>query len=363
MKKMLKKLMKNERGFALPLVLVLLLLGGLIISPLLGYVSTGLRVGKSNENLMERLYAADAGVEDALWYLITDNITVPDGGSASLPESTINSKTVNVTIKDKSKLVYEITSVATDASGSNTNLEVYVKNIDYSGLLNNLATSLEEITWKNNTNISGNISDNYSEEDWPIADLLMDFYLSSVNTSDPYLSDTIDVADFDTIGPVYRDGDLTIINTGIADDTLTLTGTIYVTGKIQIGTTNKAFTLNLNGQTIFSEDPIKQEDAGGEAIGVGGKSTFTGSGCIIAVGYINFQPNMNTNPGDFIFIMSIEDVVWFHPNGDFYGSIAGSVSVDLFQGDFVWVDWHGKGINFPTEEIKLFDILAWQVSP
>lgn len=62
------KLIRDEKGQALLLVLILILLGSLIIAPLLAYMSTGLKVGKEVfEEKMYLSYAADAGVEDALW--------------------------------------------------------------------------------------------------------------------------------------------------------------------------------------------------------------------------------------------------------------------------------------------------------
>jgi len=72
MKKILNKLIRNEEGQALILALILLVVGGLIIAPLLGFMSTGLIAGQVFEKKMDGLYAADAGVEDALWKLIND---------------------------------------------------------------------------------------------------------------------------------------------------------------------------------------------------------------------------------------------------------------------------------------------------
>jgi len=69
--KLLKKINKKESGQALILVLVLMLVGALIITPLLGFMSTGLMVGQVFEEKMDRLYAADAGVEDAIYNIIT----------------------------------------------------------------------------------------------------------------------------------------------------------------------------------------------------------------------------------------------------------------------------------------------------
>jgi hypothetical protein len=55
-------------------VLLLLVLGFLVIPPLLGLMSTGLTAGKMHEERAQRYYAADAGVEDALWQIKNDRL-------------------------------------------------------------------------------------------------------------------------------------------------------------------------------------------------------------------------------------------------------------------------------------------------
>lgn len=65
-----KKLINGEKGQALIIVLVMMLFGSLILAPALSHVGTGLKAGEYvYEERMELLYAADAGVEDALWQL------------------------------------------------------------------------------------------------------------------------------------------------------------------------------------------------------------------------------------------------------------------------------------------------------
>jgi hypothetical protein len=66
MKSGVKRLIRDEKG-QLNIVLILLIVGGLIITPLLGLMGTGLLTGEAYEDTMHALYAADAGVEDALW--------------------------------------------------------------------------------------------------------------------------------------------------------------------------------------------------------------------------------------------------------------------------------------------------------
>jgi hypothetical protein len=64
-----KRLMGGEKGQALPLVLALLVLGGLTIASTLGYTNTNLNSSRIIREDVKGVYAADAGVEDTLWLL------------------------------------------------------------------------------------------------------------------------------------------------------------------------------------------------------------------------------------------------------------------------------------------------------
>jgi len=74
MKKILNKLIRNAEGQALPMVLILMAVGGLIIAPLLSYTSSGLKTGQVYEEISDEFYAADGGVEDGLWQIKYDNL-------------------------------------------------------------------------------------------------------------------------------------------------------------------------------------------------------------------------------------------------------------------------------------------------
>lgn len=74
MKRILKKLLRTEKGQALPMVLILMAVSGLIIAPLLSYMSSGLKVGKAYEKMADEFYAADAGIEDGLWQINSNNL-------------------------------------------------------------------------------------------------------------------------------------------------------------------------------------------------------------------------------------------------------------------------------------------------
>jgi len=96
MKKRLIRAIKSESGQALPIVLVLLLLGGLLIAPSLSYASTSLNAGQIVEKNVNGLYAADAGIEHALWSIKND--AVPAQQPYPLPEENINQMRVAVDI-------------------------------------------------------------------------------------------------------------------------------------------------------------------------------------------------------------------------------------------------------------------------
>lgn len=69
MLKFLRHIVDSEKGQVLPIVLALLALGGLTIVPALNYAATGLNSSRTIEKGVNGLYAAEAGVEDALWCL------------------------------------------------------------------------------------------------------------------------------------------------------------------------------------------------------------------------------------------------------------------------------------------------------
>lgn len=99
----MKKMNKRESGQALILVLILLVVGGLIIAPLLAFVSSGLRAGQVYEDKTDELYAADAGVEDAIYNILYPDApfydSLRENGSHSYTlTQEVNSLPVNVTV-------------------------------------------------------------------------------------------------------------------------------------------------------------------------------------------------------------------------------------------------------------------------
>jgi hypothetical protein len=100
---------KDENGAAMLLAMVLLIVGALIFTPLLGLMTTGLMAGETYEGKTAELYAADAGVEDALWQIKNDQVAVifPDydaydyyGQWSYNLSDHVNNRAVNVAIQN-----------------------------------------------------------------------------------------------------------------------------------------------------------------------------------------------------------------------------------------------------------------------
>jgi len=404
MKTIVKRLARDEKGASLVMVLILLLISGLIIGPLLSYMGTGLITGEVYERRTAELYAADAGVEDAIW-----KIQHP-GEAGYLPCSPgnpprvytitdINGKSVQVTIEYQDGGSFKITSIAaTDDGGgtaaiTGTQIDAYITPLssNYTGILDNVITSRNDIDYPNNpsqydiTYPEGHGPVEYYGGLWPTPEDLAQFYWEDVKDATHYYGDTeidlkgnscppgpIYINDEENnswpsgLGPLSINGTLDITNSKTTDPppTLTLTGTVYITGDTLIKP-NKEMTLDLNGQTIF----VESSTVGTPALWIGGgKITILGPGCIIAVGDVYFEPNIPVGMTDPIFIMSVSGETLLQPGGDFYGAIAGSVEVDLQPGTSLNYPEAGFGddINFPGfgEPTQLvYSIYSWDVIP
>ena len=392
MKTVMKGVIKDEKGAALALALVLLVVGGLVLAPLLGLMGTGLLAGQVYEEKMDLYYAADAGVEDAIWKIHGD---VPDSYPYVYPEPlVVNDNSVDITIfrQDldptcREQLSYQILSTSTSTDGSSKTIDAHlsVSYMDLSALLDNAIVSNDTITLKGDTVVNGDIwlpdeEDLYvdshvtingtvkDEDDvsivWPTAEQFSSYYMEDVEGAyDP--GSFIDIKDLNpkTIGPWFREGSLEVDNTG-DPDTLVLEDTIYVIGNLgftQPGASHN-YTINLNGQTIF---------VGGDFTLASTSISIFGSGCIIAVGDINFQPNIVGDGDDFVLVMSITGETFFHPSGDFTGCIVGDTHVQLQPGCTIdWISPEGKGLDVPLgvgDDDRLppvtgMQILSWEIS-
>ena len=102
---------KGEKGQALILVLIMVTIGSLIIVSLLGFIGTGSKSGTVSLKKTNELYAADAGIQDAVWQIKYDHILNFTSPSAYSPYdfstvwtdpsvTTINGQNVTATIQN-----------------------------------------------------------------------------------------------------------------------------------------------------------------------------------------------------------------------------------------------------------------------
>ena len=321
------KLLKNgQSGQALIMALILLVLGSLLVVPILNLAATSLNYHRVVQRHTLETYAADSGVEYALCELGND----PEGYQTNpLQDSFIvTDRTVDVTAEHLGDDIYKITSIATTDSNSSTTIESYVHISPYPAFFNNAITSKGDIEIQPGAVVDGDIQyegelDNKGTitgeeieatvENWPTADGLSNFYwvddvisgssidISSGTEAAPYL-----------IGPGHTTGDLTITGSGVA----ALDGTLYVQGSL---TFQPGTGIKLNEETIYAEVDITMQPG----------TDLWGPGCVIAVGDVKFQPHLGTGEEAFILVMSVEGEVQFQPENDFYGSLAGNVTVNL----------------------------------
>jgi hypothetical protein len=418
-----RKLRGNEKGQALVLAVILLGLGALMLTPLLAFMSTGLSAGKVFEVKTEELYAADAGVEDAVWEInnLGQGITgTTEGGrvvSGQLPPyhnwdtdgdgdidnddetyyfvdysiDNVNGIIVEVHMQWIQIGVYRVLSTA-----EGTTVEAFITSVysDYTGITDSVITSPSGYTLLGGPTMvePGEGEEHGPNGDydgpWPTAEGLSLYYSIFVDKDNPYDYVEIDLNDeatfdydFITIDPVdsniihigstYVDGDFYVHNSSNTGKTLILDGTLYVTGITELGCP-KDWALDLNGNTIYVESDVTGGGASGTALWIDSGVTLktsTGAGCIIAIGDINFAPHMDSGPGEYILILSVIGQTWMHPVGDFYGTLAGNSEVFIQNGQAHWSDpdIDGDGIpdvNFPggSGATMVFGVLSWKIS-
>ena len=419
MKTNTRRFARDEKGAALILAIILLLVSGLIAAPLLAHMGTGVLAGEVYETRTAELYAADAGVEDALWKIQNGatNLTVCHD-ELSYNISDVNGKLVEVTITlmtimDDLPFQYRVVSTAT-ADGSGTQVEAYVSaDIRYCSILDHLVTIhrdldeagvelLEKDLAKLNIpcpeecdecDKCGKAYDYYSdayqsipkkcrgciavynfpEAGWPIASALSARYLNDVTGAEHWASTILDLERGDvTLPALYVGGTLKISNSNNKNiRSLALNGTLYITGDTEIGmdgggATKPNLPIDLRGNTIF----IVSNSMGGghEALKLGPWCTINGPGAIIAVGDVYFQPNqMVGSDQEPALVLSVSGTTRIQPGAAFTGAIAGELDVNLQSGGAnIAYPAGGLGpVNFPSpfESRRTYSLVSWEASP
>ena len=384
---------RGKKGQVLLLALMIMFVGAIILTGLFQYLGTSLLLATRGEENAVNYYAADSGIEDALYSLMNNQSYEQRDYPLNYSNSGMNNRVVNVSIVNNPEglgnTTYKVTSTAThNKSGESTIIESYVRAtpIKFWEFGKDAITSNCSVTIQKGTNplVNGSVTyvcdgglvcpgdqcppdpqpgdppcchilppslphqDADGIDWWPETWAIKEYFKDQVENGAHITADEtgvvrINMADpsYASLGPLYVDGNLELYSSVDLAST-SLAGVVYVTGDLTIND-NTRFTLNLSNQVIF----VENEDAIiGDSIGTGHadvliesevKKTgawtkgiaFAGSGAIFAIGDIWFQPKMSTSPEEFLFVMSLEGWVNIQPGGNFFGSIAGNVHVDI----------------------------------
>jgi hypothetical protein len=156
MNNILRRIIRDQRGQLLPLVLIVILVGSLLIVPSLNFMNTGIKSGQRTEIRTDELYSADAGVGDALWKIKNDSGSLPAAIGQTLTYSIldVNGNNISIAIQyerddEQDGKIYKVISAATSqATGSNpsttTTIAAYIANSEEDGafIFANAITSL-----------------------------------------------------------------------------------------------------------------------------------------------------------------------------------------------------------------------------
>jgi hypothetical protein len=364
---------KGRRGQILILALLVMFVGAVILTGLFQYMGSSLLLATKGEENAVNYYAADSGIEDALYWLQRDQEDGDlwvwnegeeqwerEGYTLNYTNSTANNRAVDVSVENNPSgcgdNCYLITSTAThNKSGVSTIIESYIRatplefwkfgddaitsNYDVTilgdkGWVHGNVSYVDSITCNPEPcSVNGTINDPFEDGIpwWPETWAIAKYFEDQVDISKPFSGGSIDVAVNSTIGPLYIEGDLEIMSS-VNGASASLAGIIYVTGDLTIDG-NRAFLLDLNNQVIFVENKdaiIGDSIAAGHAdVQINDYCNLSGSGAIFAIGDIWFEPKLITSSLDFTFIMSIEGWLNMQPASEFYGSVAGNLAVDV----------------------------------
>ena len=344
-------LRNGESGQVIIPVLIILLMCELTTPPLLSFMENGLDITRTEQERMHELYSADAGIVEGIWNFTTGSLAIPVASSHSLPQSSLNSRTVDVLIERLDDIIYKITSTATTGASLSTTITSHVTYYgDFSSLLTGALSTLNDVSISigstvdgdvqyggnldNNGSITGDVI-NETMDYFPTTEQLSTFYWKDVEDGTVINESSLDIGSGTPespylIGPAYTTGDLTIKGSGVAR----LDGTLYVQGTLIFLPGN---TLILNNQAIYAEGDLELRPG----------NTVMGSGSIIAEGDIDFSPNIDSSPDDFILVLSLEGSINANPGGSFYGSLVAAEDINLQPNCEIYWSQHGSGLHFP----------------
>lgn len=109
MNKVTKSLMRNQRGQTFPLVLIILAIGSILVTGFLRSASSSLLNAKVYSDPIPEIYAADAGIEDAIWGLqygtLGDTLDSSGGYLEYLLHEPVNNLPVHISVNGSTGII------------------------------------------------------------------------------------------------------------------------------------------------------------------------------------------------------------------------------------------------------------------
>ena len=359
MKKILSILLREEKGQALPIALVMLALGSLILYPVLSLTSTSLKSGQREESRMYEHYAANAGIMDGIREIITDNPQLPAAGdnwTYSIPDT--NNRSVNVIISTISQSNWKINSIATSSNGHSTELDCYAKlmsippnaissgkvTIDNEVIING-NVQWENPPFKNNGTVNGDIINKALR--WPAIADVSAFYLEQVEgapTYEGHLNLNLGpetLADPYSLGPMYINGNLNIYSS--PQGAVRLDGNLYVQGQVFLDPNT---TIHMNNLTIFSNSTFVMNQP---------SAVVSGYGCIVTKLGIVLYPSFD--PGSYIVAWSVQGPINLRTPSELNGVALAYSSAWVGSGTTITWSEPPPGLSLPPFGLK---IVGWE---
>jgi hypothetical protein len=370
MKRFLKSMCDKEQGQALIVSTFIVLIFAIFsMGPIMNFMDTGIVTTKNTERHTQEIYAAEAGVFDAMWRMIMIEPGVPKGMWDPPLEYSIaggvNDKSVNVTLSRYNSFNFRICSVATDPNTSHqSTVDTDIAIIGVGGL--DLAEFAKFAATSNGTidvNHSGVYVDgdvwipdptNYSGDpptgdmviapvtDWPTETMLGTYYSYLVNMDNPYSNSVIDISNPLLSGPLYAQGAGNYVLTGSGN----LTGALYIDGNLYL---DQYAHVNLDGNTIYVTGSLSTHP----------QSFVGGPGAVIAVGDVSFSPHVAPA---YLLVMSVSGSINFQPNGDFIGSVNAGVDITLQpHSSITWQEPGVGNLDLPGTYNHIRAIDTWSI--
>lgn len=294
MKSIVKGAIREEKGSVFILVLILLVVGGLVLTPMLGLMSTGLVSGTVYEKKTHELYAADAGVEDAIWRIQTDTLSWVNNSSGPW-QLTVNGRNVTVEVHREDLdpdcgvyYTYQILSTAvTDDAGdtaaieSSTEVEAYVEPVVFD-LLSGALVSMSDIWLKKDATVEGDVyyvreitppdfeptggeTIQVTADVFPTQEEIEAFAddLKALAMAGETYNGTMTIDSNTSLNSTYIAGDLHIA----ADVSLTIDGVIYVRDSVSVKKGVDNYNLAGSGSLIAEQDIDLRKASGFGATG------------------------------------------------------------------------------------------------